>query len=96
MRKAIQKRNGDSVSVNLEEDNTKQKLSTSLLACLEDEPDGKAFFFTLPPSHQQYYSKWIESAKTDTTKTKRIATVLQALSHKLTYSQMMEFHRKEQ
>jgi len=48
----------------------------------------------LPGSHQQYFSRWIESAKTDATKTKRIAMAINAFSKKLGYSQMMQLQKK--
>lgn len=94
MRKAIKKDKGATVVVEIEEDAEAVKLSRALLACLEDDPGSKAYFKSLPPSHQQYYSRWIEAAKTDTTKTKRIAIVINAFSNKLTYSQMMQMYRK--
>ncbi len=95
MRKAIKKMKGATVVVELEEDKAKLKLSKELLACLDDEPEGRGYFNSLPPSHQQYYSKWIEEAKTDTTKAKRISTCLEAFANKLSYSQMMQLHRKD-
>ncbi len=95
MRKAIKKTKAASVTVELEKDITPLKLSAELMACLKEEPDAKAYFESLPKSHQQYFSKWIESAKTETTKTKRIATAVTAFSNKLTYSQMMRLHRKD-
>ncbi len=95
MRKAIRKVKGATVVVEMEEDKTPQKISATLLACLEDEPAAKEYFTKLPGSHQQYYSKWIESAKTDSTKTKRIALALNAFSNKLSYSQMMQMQKKD-
>lgn len=95
MRKAIQKNKGDVVEIEMEEDKSPVRLSASLLECLDDEPESKAYFSKLPASHQQYYSKWIESAKTDVTKTKRIAAAIHAFSNKLTYAQMIQLQRKE-
>jgi hypothetical protein len=95
MRKAIKKQKGAGVSLELEEDVKPVPISAELLACLEDEPEANAYFKSLPGSHQHYYSRWIDSAKTDPTKTKRIATVLHAFSNKLSYAQMMQLQRKE-
>jgi uncharacterized protein YdeI (YjbR/CyaY-like superfamily) len=64
------------------------------MECLADEPEAAAFFNSLPGSHQQYFSRWIESAKTDATKTKRIAMAINAFSKKLGYSQMMQLQKK--
>ncbi len=95
MRKAIKKSKGATVVLEMEEDKAELKLSAELLACLADEPEAKAYFNSLPRSHQQYYSKWIESAKTDSTKTKRIATCINAFANKLSYSQMMQLQKKD-
>lgn len=95
MRKAIKKNKGAVVVLEMEEDKAPSKLSPSLLVCLNDDADAREYFSKLPPSHQQYYSKWIETAKTDETKTKRIATCLDAFAHKLSYSQMMQMHKKD-
>ena len=95
MRKAIMKKKGDAVKLVLEVDKAVLKISPALLACMEDEPDAIAYFKKLPGSHQQYYSKWIESAKTDTTKTKRIALAINAFSKKMSFSQMMQLQKKD-
>lgn len=96
MRKAIKKIKGATVMLEMEEDKAVLKLSPELLACLEDEPEGKKYFESLPKSHQQYYSKWIESAKTEPTKTKRLAAAMQAFANKLSFSQMMQLLKKDQ
>jgi uncharacterized protein YdeI (YjbR/CyaY-like superfamily) len=62
---------------------------------MEDDPGALDYFKKLPPSHQNYYSKWIESAKTDITKAKRIALTLNACSKKMSFSQMMRLQKKE-
>lgn len=95
MRKAIKKTNGAKVVIEMEEDKAQVKLSAELLACLADEPEATTYFNSLPKGHQQYYSKWIETAKTQATKTKRIATVINAFVNKLSYPQMMQLHRKD-
>jgi len=94
MRKAIRKVKGATVTVEITEDKSPLKVSAALLTCLEDEPDAGEYFTKLPASHQQYFSKWIESAKTDATKTKRIAIALNAFSNKLDFSQMMQMQKK--
>ena len=94
MRKALMKRKGDTVKVSLEIDNASVKISTVLLECMEDDPAALEYFKKLPVSHQNYYSKWIESAKTDSTKTKRIALAMNAFSKKMSFSQMMQLQKK--
>ena len=82
IRKAIGKESGDNVTLVLEVDKRKLELSKDLLASLADEPRALEFFNSLSMSHRQYFSKWIESAKTVETKTKRIVNSVIALSHK--------------
>jgi hypothetical protein len=89
MRKGIGKRKGAMLMVHLEPDNKQLQLSKELMECLADEPKALAFFRTLPPSHQHYFSKWVEAAKTEQTKTKRIAQAVNGLSKKLNYGLML-------
>lgn len=93
MRKALMKRKGDPVKLSFEVDEAEVKLSSSLLECMEDEPAAFEYFKKLPSSHQKYYSKWIESAKTDATKARRIALTVNACSKKMSFSQMMQMEK---
>jgi len=93
MRKATGKSEGESLHVILEVDHTKLTLSRDLLKCLKDDPDAKKFFNSLSGSHQRYYSKWVDDAKTTTTKTKRLVICLTALSKKLNYSEMLQQYK---
>src|SRR5690606_25552449 len=78
LRKALKKQKGAELLVQLEKDESRITLNNELISCLEDEPAAFRFFNTLQPSHQLYFSKWIETAKTDSTKTKRIAQSVNA------------------
>ena len=93
MRKATRKKKGDTVQLELEPDKSELKLSQDFLACLADEPQAQEYFSSLPKSHQQYYSKWIESAKTEPTKIKRIATVINGLARHMDYGAMLREQR---
>jgi hypothetical protein len=88
MRKGVGKRKGAMLKVQLETDNKKLEMSKELMECLADEPKALLFFKTLPPSHQHYYSKWIDDAKTGETKTKRIVQAVNALSKNLQFGLM--------
>ena len=72
MRKGIRKEEGAMVTLNLEEDTDELPQSEDLLICLEDEPKALETFLKMSKGHQNYYAKWIESAKTIETKTKKI------------------------
>jgi hypothetical protein len=93
IRKALGKKHGDKLKVVMEIDRRKIPLSSDLLDCLNDDPVAMDFFNSLPGSHQQYFSKWIESAKTAETKTKRIVAAMLAFSKKQGYSEMMRAYR---
>lgn len=89
MRKAIKKHKGAMLQVQLQEDKTPLQLCPELMECLNDEPQALAFFNSLTPSHQAYFSKWIESAKTETTKTTRIAQAVNGLTRKMSYGELI-------
>ena len=89
MRKSIGKKEGAMVKVQLEADDSAFVFNKDFMDCLNDEPAAKVFFKTLPGSHQRYFSKWIDSAKTEPTKTKRIAMAVNALSKKWGYAEML-------
>jgi uncharacterized protein YdeI (YjbR/CyaY-like superfamily) len=93
MRKATGKKLGDKIKVALEVDDRKLELSADLMKCLKEDPMAMEFFSALPKSHQNYYSKWIESAKTKQTKTKRIVVSLIAFAKKQSYGEMMRGYK---
>ncbi len=95
IRKAIGKKKGAVLKVSLEVDKKPLQLNAALLECLADEPLAKKQFDAMPPSHQHYYSKWIESAKTEPTRTKRIAMAVSSLAKKMDFGQMLRNARKE-
>jgi hypothetical protein len=88
LRRKLRKQKGDSLHISIETDDRPLPMSEDFLACLEDEPNALAHFKSLPGSHQRYYSKWIEEAKTETTKAKRIAQAIRGLSGKLDFGSM--------
>ena len=93
MRKTLAKGEGDKLSVSLLEDKRELTLSSEFITCLKDEPGAYDFFCSLPKSHQQYFSKWIDSAKTDDTKAKRIAMAVMGLAMRQGYSEMMRANK---
>lgn len=93
MRKGICKSKGAMVKVQLAVDKPYEILP-QLLECLADEPGAMAFFKQLPRSHQNYFSKWIEAAKTDATKANRIALAVNALSKQQGYGEMIRSMKK--
>ena len=92
LRKAIHKNKGAMLRLSLEEDKKPLKVSAELLECLTDSPKAENKFRALPQSHQMYYSKWIESAKTIQTKAKRIGMTITAMEKNLTYGEMLRLN----
>jgi uncharacterized protein YdeI (YjbR/CyaY-like superfamily) len=66
-----------------------------LMTCLADEPEALTFFNQLTNGHQNYFTKWIESAKTEPTKAKRIAQTITALYRKQDFGEMLRSLKKE-
>jgi hypothetical protein len=95
MRKGIGKRYGAMVKVQLEEDKKPFAFNKDFMDCLADEPVANEYFKSLTGSHQRYFSKWIDSAKTEETRTKRIAQAVTALSKKLGYGEMIRANNKK-
>ena len=94
MRKATGKKLSDKIKVTMEVDSRKLEISADLTKCLKEDPIAMSFFTSLPKSHQNYYSKWIEGAKTMQTKTKRIVVCLTAFSKKESFGEMMREYKK--
>jgi hypothetical protein len=94
LRKTLGKREGAMLKVCIKVDPKKPSLSADLLECLEDEQEALANFKALSFSHQNYFSKWIESAKTPATKAERIARTLNAMIRKMNYAEMLREKKK--
>lgn len=95
IRKAIGKRKGAELKVQMEEDKTPLEMNKDLMECLRDEPTALKFFESLANSHRNYFSKWIETAKTDATKAKRIAQAVNAFSKSMNFPEMLRALKKE-
>jgi uncharacterized protein YdeI (YjbR/CyaY-like superfamily) len=84
------------LNVQLEVDKKDLKLSADLMKCLRAEPASLTFFKSLPRSHQNYFSKWIEGAKTSATKTKRIVMAVTALAQNQGFGEMIRASRNKE
>jgi hypothetical protein len=89
LRRQIKKNKGATLKVKLAVDKTELKPPAELIECLKDEPKALENFNKLPKSHQNYYGKWIDSAKTEATKAKRIAVSVTVLATGLSFSEAM-------
>lgn len=95
MRKGTGKKQGAMIKVQLEENKKPYILNAEFLECLQDEPRALKNFNAMPKSFQNYYSKWIESAKTEPTRTKRIAAAVSTLAKGMNYSEMIRSLQKK-
>jgi Domain of unknown function (DUF1905)/Bacteriocin-protection, YdeI or OmpD-Associated len=95
IRKAIYKNNGAIVSVQIQIDNSKIEHDADLLDCLQDSPLALSRFVALTKSWQNNFSNIVKEAKTETTKTKRIAKVLRTLEAGDTHENMLTEWRKK-
>ncbi len=95
MRKGIGKRKGAVIKVAIEADKALIPVPAALLECMEDEPEALKYFNSLPQGHRNYFTKWIDSAKTDATKARRIALVIKTMVRKMDFGAMLREEREE-
>lgn len=93
MRRGTGKKHGAMLNLELELDKSEFVFDADFTACLDDAPDANKYFKSLPAGHQRYFSKWINDAKTEATKTKRIAMALNALARQMGFPEMLREHK---
>jgi hypothetical protein len=93
IRKAIGKKAGDKLFAELDLDERPVTVPSDFLRCLKDEPRALEYFRSLPKGHQNYFSKWIDSAKTISTKTRRITMAVIALGSGQGFPEMMRANK---
>lgn len=96
IRKGTGKAAGDTLKVRIELDERQITLSTDFIACLKDDERAYTFFKTLPRGHQNYFSNWIESAKTISTKTKRITMAIIGLAANQGFGEMIRANQNKE
>ncbi len=95
IRKAIKKSVGHTLKVQISYQPKAYAINNELMECLKDEPAALKTFNSLTGSHRNYFSKWIESAKTQGTRAKRIAIAVNALALKMGFPEMMRFQQEK-
>lgn len=95
LRKQLNKKEGDKVEVALEIDGNVDLSSSDLLICLKDDIVAERFFFSLTLSHQNYFSNYINSAKTIITKEKRIVECIEALAKGKKFDEMLRERKQK-
>lgn len=94
MRKATGKKKGHPLLLQIELETREKKISEDLLNCLAEEEIHLKRFLALPKGHQNYYSNWVESAKSPATKSDRIVKTIFAMQHEMDHGAMMRHFRK--
>lgn len=90
LRKKLKKEAGALVELNLQEDKDfKIEMPEDLEMCLSDEQHLMSNFLKQPKSHQNYYINWINQAKTEATRTKRLAMTVTAMQKQQDFGTMM-------
>ncbi|UKJ06248.1 YdeI/OmpD-associated family protein [Solitalea lacus] len=90
LRKKLGKSEGSMLHVELEEDvDFKIEIPEDLYTCLCDEPEAIVQFESLNKSNQNYFINWVNSAKTEPTRIKRIALTVNAMIYNLTFGEML-------
>ncbi len=95
LRTKLRKQKGSMLQVALAADEVAYQINEDLLICLSEAGNETLQRFNnLAASHQKYFSKWIESAKTIPTKANRIAQTVDAMECNLSYSEMIRKNKQ--
>jgi len=90
LRKELKKAEGALLRLELEEDTEfKIEMPADLELCLLEEKHCMENFMKLPKSHQNYYINWLNTAKTDQTRTKRLTQIVIAMDKQMDFGEMM-------
>lgn len=90
LRKMLKKEKGAVLELSLEEDvDFKIEMPEDLEVCLADEQHLMDNFMKQPKSHRNYYINWLNTAKTEATRTKRIVKIVNAMDKGWDFGTMM-------
>lgn len=94
IRKSLRKEKGAMLALQLEEDKDfKIEMPDDLHECLAEQEHMMNNFLNMPKSHQNYYIKWINEAKTEPTRVKRLTLTVQAMETKMMFDEMMRANK---
>lgn len=88
--KKIKKPVGEKVHLQIEYDDREFEMNEDLMTCLEEVPLANDKFLAMPKSHQRYYSNYVNDAKTEATKAKRIAKIIDSMIRNLSFAEMLK------
>lgn len=94
LRKLLRKEAGAKVVLNLEFDaDFKIEMPDDLEICLAHEEELLKQFLRMPKSHQNYFINWLNTAKTEPTRTKRLVMIVNAMANRLDFGAMIRAGR---
>lgn len=94
LRKQLKKEEGAILQLELEEDKDFQVgMPADLELCLSEETHLIANFLKMPKSHQNYYINWLNTAKTEKTRTKRLTEIVIAMEKKMNFAEMIRANK---
>ena len=90
IRKLLRKEAGAKVVLKLLFDSDfKIEMPDDLEICLSDEDELLARFLAIPKSHQNYFINWLNTAKTEVTRTKRLVMIINAMFNNMDFGAMI-------
>jgi len=90
LRKQLKKEEGAILRIELEEDKDfKIEMPADLELCLLEERHNMENFMKLPKSHQNYYINWLNTAKTESTRVKRLSQIVTAMDKQMEFGEMI-------
>ena len=94
LRKLLKKEAGAIVELRLAFDaDFKIEMPDDLEICLAQEEGLLEYFLSLPKSHQNYFINWLNTAKTEHTRTKRLVMIVNAMAFKQDFGAMIRANR---
>ncbi|KQC01209.1 YdeI/OmpD-associated family protein [Pedobacter sp. Hv1] len=94
LRKQLGKEAGAKVELNLSFDaDFKIEMPDDLEICLADEEVLLKQFLSMSKSHQNYFINWLNTAKTEVTRTKRLVMIVKAMAEKYNFGEMIRAGR---
>ncbi|MEO6832347.1 MAG: YdeI/OmpD-associated family protein, partial [Chitinophagaceae bacterium] len=94
MRKGTHKKEGATVQVRIELDTADFEIPEDFTEWLEAGDKAKAFFESIPKSHQRYWVNWLGATKTRTTRESRMSRAIVALSQGFGFAEMLRAEKE--
>jgi hypothetical protein len=94
LRIKLGKKEGAMLSIKFELDTSEALKSQELLDCLKEDALALKQFNSLLPSHQNYYHRYVYTAKGADTKARRIINIITAMHKKMNFGEMIRSLKK--